>query len=203
MKLNLIKYIALFVSVSSYSQACRDNIISKKFDFEISSKSTDSNDLGSVEIKIKIFSHGKKNLIQIINIESKSILKSKSFRNCSDHKSYLKNVNSVIKAYDYDFGDVIVADFNFDGKEDLAIKREEGGNGGPLYNFYLQSENKRFLIDNFLSNEMKTFPYFFDTRNKFLRVSKRIDSIKYEIITYQYFSKNNLWKVKSKSEYNN
>ncbi|KAF2327394.1 XAC2610-related protein [Flavobacterium daemonense] len=203
MKNYVINCIAFFVFVSSYSQTCRDNMLSKKFDFEISTKSTDQNNLGSAEIKITILSKQKNNKIQTIDIKSEFILKSESFKNCSNNKSYLKTVNSLIKVYDYDFGDFIIADFNFDDKEDLAIKREEGGNGGPLYNFYVQTENQKFILNDMLSKEMESFPYFFDTKNKILRINKRIDSVKYQIVTYEYFPKNRIWKIKSKNEYIN
>lgn len=74
-------------------------------------------------------------------------------------RSYTTGFNKDKEATDNEFGNIIIADLNFDGLEDLAIKREQGGNGGPLYNFYFQDKKGEFVINEFLSISMQYFPY--------------------------------------------
>ena len=137
MKQHLFTLIAFSIFNFSNAQNCIDFNLSKVFDFDILLISKDQNDLGKAEITIKIFNKLKRIKVQTIHLESEFILKSKSFKECENDKSYSANIN--LESNENDFGDLIVADLNFDGKEDIAIKREEGGNGGPLYNFYIQS----------------------------------------------------------------
>jgi hypothetical protein len=92
---------------------------------------------------------------------------------------------------------------NFDGKEDIAIKREEGGNGGPIYNFYIQSKNKQFILDKYLSNEMLYFPDYIDGKEKTLHVYVRIDSLSEEGITYLYSDVSKTWSILKKLKYRN
>ena len=125
------------------------------------------------EIIIEIFDRKKLAKIQTIKFESDFILKTNEFKYCENNKSYKSNKH--LKSNENDYGDLIVADLNFDGKEDIAIKREEGGNGGPVYNFYLQ-ENQQFIYDKYLSNEMSYFPEYINTKTKMLHVKVRVDT---------------------------
>jgi hypothetical protein len=195
--------IAVITFNFSYSQNCIDFKLSKQFIFEIYFESLDNCDLGKAKIIIDVFLKKNKLKIESIKINSESILKSESFKNCTTNKQYIDKINSIIKNYDRDFGDLVIADFNFDGQEDIAIKKEEGGNGGPLYNYYIQIENYKFQLDDYLSKEMETFPYFFDTKKMELKVNKRIDSTKYQIIIFKYNSKNKTWSIDSTFEYLN
>ena len=101
-----------------------------------------------------------------------------------------------------DFGDLIVTDLNFDGKEDLAIKREEGGNGGPLYFFYIQTEEK-FILNEYLSNEMMFFPIDFNPKTKTMRTYVRMNSSQDESIFYQYSDSEKKWKIIDRRNYRN
>jgi hypothetical protein len=66
------------------------------------------------------------------------------------------------------FGDIVVADLNFDGNDDIAVVNNGGGNGGPLYNFYIQTNDKRFVLDNFLTDSVMYFP------TKIIKAKKRL-----------------------------
>ncbi len=164
--------------------------------------SLDDSDLGDAEITVDIFNKPNMTVIQTIKIKSEFILKSSSFKNCSKNRSFFKRKNPEIKVYDNDFGDIIIADFNFDGKEDLAIKREEGGNGGAIYNFYIQA-NHAFVYNHFLSNEVSFFPYYFDRKKKQLRIFCRVNSTEHEVTTIEYSGTTQSWKIISKHRYDN
>ena len=78
--------------------------------------------------------------------------------NCENVRSYSTNVNDTLIALDNDYGDLIIADFNFDNKDDFAIKRNSGGNGGPEYDYFLQSSNNNFIKNSYLSDSLVFFP---------------------------------------------
>ena len=87
-------------------------------------------------------------------------------KNCLNVVSYTTSFNLDFVIHENYFGDVIVCDLNFDGLEDLAVIRNSGGNGGSEYNFYIQSENSEFYLNDFLSDKMRFFPSKIDVRNK-------------------------------------
>ena len=201
MRQHLFTLIAFGIFTFGNAQNCIDFHLSKTFDFDILLISKDQNNLGKAEIIIKIFDKWKKIKVQTIHIESEFILKSKSFKACENNNLYSSNI--FLKSNENDFGDLIVADFNFDGKEDIAIKREEGGNGGPLYNFYIQTENQQFILDTYLSTEMTYFPDYIDSEKKTLHVYVRVDSLTEEGITYSYAENTKTWNVEKKVMYRN
>jgi hypothetical protein len=200
MKQHLFIFIVLGISIIGNAQNCIDSKLSKIFDFDILSISKDQNNLGKVEIVITIYDKGKVLKIQTIHLDSEFILKSESFK-CKNNKSY--SANTYLASDENDFGDLIIVDLNFDGKEDIAIKREEGGNGGPLYNFYIQSKNREFILDKYLSNEMSYFPDYLDSKEKTLHVNVRVDSLTKEGITYSYAEASKTWSVAKKMKYRN
>lgn len=201
MKENLLILIVIFTFSVCKSQNCLDRKLSQNFDFDVSLISKDKNDLGKAIIIIKIFDKRKAIQLQTIEMESEFILKSESFKNCENNKSF--SSNEFLKSNENDFGDLILADVNFDGKEDIAVKREEGGNGGPLYNFYIQSENQKFILDKYLSTEMSYFPDYLDSKEKTLHIYIRKDNLTEEGITYSYSEKNQSWFVLNKRQYRN
>jgi hypothetical protein len=83
---------------------------------------------------------------------------SAAYHNCNAARSYSTGKNRDADATDNDYGDLIVADFNFDGREDFAAKNDSGGNAGPLYNYYIQQTSGQFTLDQFLTREMQFFP---------------------------------------------
>lgn len=73
-------------------------------------------------------------------------------------RSYTTKFNINKQVVDNIYGDIVVADFNFDKKDDIAILSDTGGTSGPLYSFYLQGENMKFKLDKFLTDSMAYFP---------------------------------------------
>jgi hypothetical protein len=91
-----------------------------------------------------------------------------AYAHCNAVRSYTTQSGQDIDIKDYDYGDLIIADFNFDGKEDFAAKNDSGGNRGPTYNFYLQNSAGSFVPDNFLTEHMGHFPDRMDKPAKML-----------------------------------
>jgi hypothetical protein len=103
-------------------------------------------------------------------------------------RSYSTGFNKGNKVLDNDYGDLIVADFNFDGLEDLAVKREQGGNGGPIYNYYVQDKNGLFALQEFLSNQMQFFPDEFIASKKQLITRVRANTYQYSETHFDYLA---------------
>ena len=116
-------------------------------------------------VKIVVSGKTDKNIVYETDITSTYLLGNNTFAN-ENVRSYItgKNINKDV--IDNDYGDLVVADFNFDGLEDFAIKREEGGNAGPFYNFYIQSTRNTFAIDKYLSDTIISFPNEMDFEQK-------------------------------------
>ena len=79
-------------------------------------------------------------------------------------KDFGKEITSFYTGYgiqkefmDGYYGDLVIADINFDNLEDFAIKVEDS-NTGSIYEFYLQDRNQKFVKDKFLSSELSHFP---------------------------------------------
>ncbi|MFN8393443.1 MAG: hypothetical protein U0176_02075 [Bacteroidia bacterium] len=73
-------------------------------------------------------------------------------------RSLVTNSIDSFEVLDYDHGDLIIADLNFDQKEDIALIRDSGGNGGPIYDFYVQGQHGHFSRDHYLSDIVWGFP---------------------------------------------
>ncbi len=81
-----------------------------------------------------------------------------AYAQCSAARSYTTGIGQDADIKDYDYGDLVVADFNFDGKEDFAAKNDSGGNRGPTYNYYIQNSAGSFVLNKFLTERMGHFP---------------------------------------------
>ncbi|RZJ89259.1 MAG: hypothetical protein EOO60_10230 [Hymenobacter sp.] len=120
-------------------------------------------------------------------------LYSPAFRKCNAARSYTTGAGQNADIKDYDYGDFIIADFNFDGKEDFAAKNDSGGNRGPTYNFYLQNGAGSFRLDNFLTEYMEHFPDRIDKAAKTLLLES--DNGKwYFKNSYRLNTKNGKWQ---------
>ncbi len=89
------------------------------------------------------------------------------FKDCKQIVSYTKKGNKL-EGMDNYYGDIIIADFNFDKKEDVAIINDSGGNGGLFYSYFLQQRNGKFLINSFLTDSIIYFPTEINIKNKTL-----------------------------------
>lgn len=200
---SLIAFIIIFtLSSATYGQSCVEKKISKNFDFEIIKKSLDNQDLGEAEITVLITKKIGKSKAQILKFRSEFLSKS-SFINCSNNFSKYNGRGSKLDSIENDFGDLIITDLNFDGREDLAIKREEGGNGGPIYFFFIQTVDEKFIINDYLSKKMMFFPIDIESETKTLRTYVRMNSSEDESLFYQYSESEKSWKITGRNVYRN
>jgi len=167
--------LVLLCCISCFGQECVYKDLSKTLYFSVDVTRHDNGWLDSCSVKIDIFRKEGNLKAQEIRFESNNLFP-KSFIDKTTSRSYTTGYNENIKDNENDWGDLILADFNFDGEEDFAIKGEEGGNGGPLYLFYIQDKSGAFAIDQFLTEEMIFFPKKIDPAKKQLTTLVRANT---------------------------
>jgi hypothetical protein len=179
-----------------FSQTCLHSNLSTEFNFdiELSKIKIPNEEIDSNSVKIKIINKFSKKEQQIKY--GSSFLFEKTFEDCNSVRSYLTNININAEIVDNEFGDLIVADFNFDEREDFAIKNDSGGNGGPTYNFYIQNENKEFILDKFLTEKMEFFPTKFKLKQSILITYVHANAYQLSENTFKYNLKTKKWKLK-------
>jgi hypothetical protein len=182
----------------TYSQNCFHNDLSTHFDINTSLLKIKNVDKyhDSCIVTIIITDKSTKNTIQTIRYSS-IYFYDNVLIDCNHVRSYQTKKNDTIMAIDNDYGDLIVADFNFDKRDDFAIIRDSGGNGGTLYNFYIQEENGQFLLDNFLSLTMVFFPSEINAKNKTLVTYVPAGACGLFVDIFRYNAKTIKWHQKS------
>lgn len=115
------------------------------------------------------------------------------FPDCNNCLSYITGKNSKRIVMDNDFGELVIADFNFDGREDFAVFNDVGGNGGPMYTFFVQNENRKFSRDPFLSDTMKYFPDDMDNNKKQLTTVVHANACEFCKTTYHLDTVSGKW----------
>jgi hypothetical protein len=91
-----------------------------------------------------------------------------AYEDGSNVRSYTTSFNRNKAVCDNIYGHLVVADFNFDSREDIALVSDSGGNGGPIYDYYLQDDSCHFVFSKYLSSRMKYFPTTFNEKKKTL-----------------------------------
>lgn len=192
--MNISKLIILLcsISISGNSQTCIHKNLSKNFDFKISlvGKNTDS-------LKILATITQKSHPLKIQNLEIKTDgFYFDSYNNCDKVRSYSTKINDNLPSGDEnDSGNLIVADFNFDGLEDFAVKNDPGGNGGPVYAYFLQAEDKKFYKNSYLSDRVQFFPIKIDSIKKTMTTLVHASAYQKNRRIFKYNQKTKKWKL--------
>jgi hypothetical protein len=98
-------------------------------------------------------------------------LSKRDYTSCNWTRSYStkkKATNKNPVALYEDYGDLVVGDFNFDGRDDFAAKCQSP-NGGTQYNYYVQLKSGRFEFDKFLTKEVGYAPNRLNASTKMLQ----------------------------------
>ena len=147
----------------------------------------------TVKITIQI-SDKKDSVIQNIIVNPLDLYNT-SFTDFNNVRSYITNININKQVTDNDFGDFIIADFNFDLLDDFALKNGEGGNGGSEYIYFIQDSNTLFSEDKFLTYSMRYFPTKFDKENKTLINYVNANAYGANENIYKFDTLNKRWKL--------
>ncbi len=189
-------FLIFLISLLANGQKCLHTNLSKSFNFAVELERV--KDSSSCKIILKVIDKKTSKNTQEIIINSEFIFE-KDFKDCGKTRSYSTKINDKTIDEDNDFGDLIIADFDFDGKEDFAIKKDSGGNGGPLYEFYIQKINNEFVKDDFLTNTLEFFPSKIDNSKKTLTTLVHANAYQRCKMIYKYNPKIKKWKRISKS----
>jgi hypothetical protein len=162
-----------FFVLAGFGQTCIHNDLSRtlRISTRVLRKRGDTIIAQSVPIEVTITEKAGRKISQKISF-SASELYSKSFTRCNAVRSYSTGKNRHADVVDTDFGDVVVADFNFDSREDIAIKSADE-NAGTYYRFYIQGEDHLFKLDSFLTDSMMVPPTYYNPAKKTLTTYKR------------------------------
>lgn len=196
MKNSFLLSLCIIIPKIALGQTCLHKNLSKEFNFEIKVRKIKNpkEEIDSNAVKVTVYNKIT-NKKQELNFGS-SFLFEKTFINCKNVRSYSTGTNKNAEIIDNDFGDLIIADFNFDNKEDFAVKNDSGGNGGPTYNFYVQDKNKNFALDQFLTSEMEFFPSKFILKNKRLITYVHANAYQLSENIFEYNDISKKWKYK-------
>jgi hypothetical protein len=137
MKILKLTLLISLISLNLIGQTCSYENLSRNFNFEVI-PIPQKEDL--IQIVVKVTTKANSKSVQTLTIACQGFYLD-SFDDCKNVKSYTTKINSELPTGDEnDSGNFIVGDFNFDGLEDFAIKSDPGGNGGPLYAYFIPIE---------------------------------------------------------------
>lgn len=163
--------------------------------FSVQTTRTDSfisqNEVHS-QVIVTVLSNTGRDTLLSTTFRSESLF-SDAFVDCNAVRSYSTGHQQYKDAPDNDFGDIVVADLNFDGTDDIAIKRDSGGNSGPTYNYYL-SKDGQLLFDEYLSHVMEFFPDEIAPSNRTLVTQVHLSALEESRMTYLLNEEGNTWE---------
>lgn len=107
-------------------------------------------------------------------------------------RSYLTGFNEKKDIIDGDKGDLVVSDFNFDGKTDFGLKSDLT-NSGVRYDYYIQTSDCNWTLDTFLTNNFFAFPAL-DPKTKTVVVTSIVGVGMIHDMKYKFKGSNN-WEM--------
>src|SRR3954447_15108158 len=131
------------------AQQCKLTDLSRKYIYLVTAEKSNNEyrDLQTSKVSVEIIRKADGRSVQKLFIRPKWV---DSFSDCSAVSSYVTMKHAKDEGDDNYWGDFIVADLNFDGREDLAVITATP-NPGSIYEFFTQSVNGRFVKDPFFS----------------------------------------------------
>ena len=162
-----------------FERLCYYDSISDQFDYQLWGYVPTGYENDDNHVSLSIFTKKEKRLVQTINFE-----KAAAFHyDCASY-SFINGYHSIDTISDGIYGDVVTADFNFDGREDFALAFDLGFS--EFYMFYLQ-ENGQFVKNNFLTDSVGLIPEI-DPTNKKLSTWIRLGATRISIQEFGYDS---------------
>lgn len=167
--------------------SCFHDDISSNFDLQVFAYRAKQSDHYNETCYVTIHIIDKTTKVSFHTIEfSSDDLYGITFSGCDRISSLSKGFKIDGFGGDNFYGDIIIADFNFDGLDDIACANADY-NSGQRYNFYIQNRLKKFVLDTFLTKEIMYFPKI-DSINKTLTTYLRIGMSGWNEDIYKYNS---------------
>ncbi len=156
--------------------------------------------MDSCIVNVQIIHKKNKNLVDSLIFYSLEFY-GNIFLDSTDKRSDITGVNRNMGVNNLDnnaFGSIVVADFNFDSKEDVAIVNA-CYNSGNHYNFYVQNKLGKFQLDSYLTDSMKYFPMYINKNSKTLETNINCGTCGVYKSLYQYKNSTKGWvKIEEK-----
>ncbi len=196
----VLTVLAACVVQPSAAQNCTHTRLSKQFNFRTYVKrGISDNGFDEAAVTVIVTDKATKKETQRINFKTERVF-AEAFTNCTAVQSYATGFNTQRDNADSDYGDLVVADLNFDGREDLAIKTQEGSNSGSWYAYYLQDSTGKFRRNKYLSDEMGFFPAEMNKKKRTLTIVIHLNVAAFGEITYKLDTTTQKWcKISSKT----
>ena len=153
-------------SIFYQTLSCNHTELSNQFDIELDFKRyiiDDYSDSCLIKLLIKDKLTGENFDSILLNLE---YLLGRDYENCDSVVSYSTGLNANREILDNYAGDIVIADLNFDGKDDIAFICGNYIDAGSRYAFFIQSDDRKFIKDDFLTDEMEYFPAKIDPLHK-------------------------------------
>lgn len=183
--------LATLISFKTMGQSCSYENLSKDFNFAVTliSKSIDS-----IQITVRITDKTSTE-IQTLQLDTDGFYLD-SFNDCDNVKSFSTKINSELPVGgENDSGNLIIADFNFDGLEDIAVQRDPGGNGGAIYAYFIQTADKQFYKNSYLTDTVIFFPIEMDSAKKTITTLVHANAYQMNRQVFKYIPKRKKWKL--------
>ncbi|MBE0393765.1 hypothetical protein [Flavobacterium sp. PL002] len=139
-------------------EECSLNNLSKKLNFKLLTEYDKLNDDDAKKWKANIIIMLKDNNSVIDNIEF-----------IPNSWAFFSNIQCDI---------ISVSDYNFDGLEDFTIMLDVGGNSGPIFSYFFQNKNNKFIKDQTFKFQDGSLPNKIDAENKTLTFGSIIFQLK-------------------------
>jgi hypothetical protein len=172
------------------SHFCKQDELSHQFDLvhhfkKYRSKSNKSNS------SISLIYLANKNNGEYLDSISCSLIPRENI-SCNNNVSFSTNYNTSIECEDGHCGDIIIADLNFDGLDDIAIADHYIASS-ILYSFYLQSKGRKFVKSDYLSDTIGYFPSDISKRDCTLTTVKLDSYSSFKTTVYKFIVDENRW----------
>jgi hypothetical protein len=190
----LIAVLGLAISTVK-AQAIVYSGLSDKYLFKVNTvKAIGRDNVDKISKLVLNISDKNNKLLQQITLDP-DYLFSSAYQSSDQSRSYITGKNVKAGHMDNDFGDLIIADLNFDGNEDIALKYDSGGNGGPLYSFYIRQPTGSFVKDKFLTDNMQFFPADINSKDKTLTITVHASAFGNKKTTFKYNTQIKHWAI--------
>jgi hypothetical protein len=174
---------------------CEKSDLSKQFDITINfDRYSDTTEFYDSDI-VRVYLKDKKTKVVFDSISLRSIYYyDDPFTKCDSLISYSTGINTEKEIIDNNFGDLIIADLNFDKKDDIAIMNDYGGNSGPYYSYFIQNKERKLVLDNYLTDSVSFFPSVIDKSKNNITISAVAGAYRVGVDTYHFDNITKKWK---------
>lgn len=159
-------------------------------------KSNDEYFCGKTKRIIEI-SNKEDSIIQIIYVDKMDQPNYLYFscKNEPKYRSQITGKNFKKRVVDDYFGELVIADLNFDGLEDFATPIDYGCDNGSHQAFYIQDENGSFTLNIYLTDSVIWFPQEINVKKKTFKTITNAGSFGVCYKTFLFDTTSQKWKL--------